>query len=150
MCNVYEIDISLLSPKNMKGEVKPLGVWDFEHIYDKFKTLGAKRYIVEYDGKKVLTVSGLNKQRAIKYMEEKYGDEVFENFNDELEIPSEYTGKLTHTYIDYEQEGQLTDYQGKVAHFHEMSSVNLSGADYTLKISKQYADFLRGIEDKRI
>lgn len=150
MCNVYEIDISLLSPKNMKGEVKPLGVWDFEHIYDKFKTLGAKRYIVEYEEKKVLTVSGLNKQRAIKYMEEKYGDEVFENFNDELEIPSEYTGKLTHTYIDYEQEGQLTDYQGKVAHFHEMSSVNLSGADYTLKISKQYADFLRGIEDKRI
>ena len=49
MCNVYEIDISLLSPKNMKGEVKPLGVWDFEHIYDKFKTLGAKRYIVEYE-----------------------------------------------------------------------------------------------------
>lgn len=150
MCDNYKIDISLLSPKNIKGEEKTIGIWDFEHMYDKFKTLGAKRYLVEYEGKKVLTVSGLNKQYAIKYMEEKFYDEVFENFNDELEIPSEYTGKLTHTYIDYEQEGFLTDYQGNTAHFHEMSSVNLSGADYTLKISKQYADFLKGIEDKRI
>ena len=104
----------------------------------------------------VISKSGTTTETALafrilkQFMEEKYGDEVFENFNDELEIPSEYTGKLTHTYIDYEQEGQLTDYQGKVAHFHEMRSVNLSGADYTLKISKQYADFLRGIEDKRI
>ena len=33
-------------PKNNKGKEKQLGVWDFDGLYQKFKTLGAKRYML--------------------------------------------------------------------------------------------------------
>lgn len=54
-----------LKPKDKKGEPQPLGVFTFEGIYTKFKTLGAKRYAFEKKNKKTgeiefhITVSGL-------------------------------------------------------------------------------------------
>lgn len=66
--NYYEINLSLAKPKTIKGTEKPLGVWDFEGIYTKFKTLGAKRYAYEQDGKFNITVSGLNKKCAVPYI----------------------------------------------------------------------------------
>ena len=62
-----------------------MGVWDFEGTYTRFKTLGAKRYLVEHDGKLQLTVAGLSKQNGIAYMiEQCNGDfgKVFEMFNE--------------------------------------------------------------------
>ena len=52
----YNLNPNLLSPKTVKGEIKPLGVWDFEGYYTRFKTLGAKRYLVEEDDNLYLTV----------------------------------------------------------------------------------------------
>ena len=55
----YKLDQNSAKPKNNDGEIKPLGVFDFEGIYTKFKTLGAKRYLVEYFNKKTsLYLSG--------------------------------------------------------------------------------------------
>ena len=38
-----KLNIELAIPKTIKGIEKPLGVWDFDGHYEKFKTLGAKR-----------------------------------------------------------------------------------------------------------
>ena len=122
-----------------------MGVWDFEGIYTRFKTLGAKRYLVEHDGKLQLTVAGLSKQNGIVYMiEQQNGDfaKVFEMFNDELYIDGAHTGKMTHTYIDDEQEGLITDYQGNTEHVVSKSCVFLEDCEFTLSLSEQYAKFL--------
>lgn len=70
-CKYHGLPFSLCEPQTIKGITKTLGVWDFEGTYTRFKTLGAKRYMVQepnalkangraYDFS--LTVSGVNKK----------------------------------------------------------------------------------------
>ena len=137
-----------IEPETIKGVKKCLGVWDYEGKYTRFKTLGAKRYMVEKDGEINITVSGLNKKICVPYLMKKWGKkDVFEHFNDDLYIPPEYTGKNTHTYIDDERIGTVTDYLGNVANYKELSGVHLMKADYSLSISREYSDYLRQIND---
>ena len=141
-----------LHPKTIEGVEKPLGVWDFDGHYNRFKSLRAKTYMVEYSndprnhkkdrGKISLTVSGLNKKIAVPYMLETYGDKVFENFDNKLYVPPEYTGNNTHTYIDEPRDGVVTDYRGVSAHYHEETSVHIEKSDYTLKLTKEYKDYI--------
>jgi len=146
MCAEMKINPDLLAPKTIKGISKPLGVWDFEGIYTRFKTLGAKRYLVEQDGKLHLTVAGLSKQNGLQYMLEECKQDntkVFKMFNDKLFIDGKHTGKMTHTYIDIEQEALITDYLGNTEHVISKSCVYLESCEFTLSISKQYAQFLK-------
>ena len=136
-----------IEPKTIKGVVKCLGVWDFEGTYTKFKTLGAKRYMFKINDEYSITVSGLNKKVCVIYMVEKWGDDIFEHFSDDLYIPPKYTGKNTHTYIDDEKCGEVVDYKGKKGKFYEKSSVHLMASDYSLSISKEYSDYILGIKD---
>lgn len=145
MLNFYGFSHDLICPKTIKGIEKPLGVWDYEGKYDRFKTLGAKRYMTEKDGVISITVSGLNKAITTPYLIEKY-ENVFECFNDNLYIPSKYTGKSTHTYIDDERCGKLVDYRGSVAEYKELTSVHLECADYSLSLSREYAEYIKQIK----
>jgi hypothetical protein len=153
-CKHFGFPEDYVHPKNNKGKEKQLGIWDFDGIYQKFKTLGAKRYMLLYaddprngesSGKYSLTVSGLNKKITLPYLLKKYGSNIFKAFSDGLYIPNGYTGKNTHTYIDDVQSGYLTDYQGNVARYHEYSSIHLGSSDYSLSISQEYINFLLNI-----
>ncbi|MBQ5900946.1 MAG: hypothetical protein IIW86_03685, partial [Clostridia bacterium] len=158
-CQYHKIDYSLCAPQTIKGKTKILGVWDFEGVYNKFKTLGAKRYLVNendalnVDGKKYdysLTVSGINKKKAIPYLLEKYGENgIFDAFDNYLYLPPNYSGKNILTYIDYEPDGLITDYLGNTREFHELSSVNLSPSDYTLNLSVLFLQYLGGLKEFR-
>lgn len=141
----HGLDSEMIAPKTIYGDRKPLGVWDYEGTYSRFKTLGAKRYLTENESGLKLTVSGLNKQTAIDFLSS-VTDDVFSAFNDELYIPKGHTGKLIHTYIDEPRTGEVMDYRGDFSEYSEKSSVHLDDADYSLKISHQYADYLKGIE----
>ena len=137
-----------LHPKTIKGIEKPIGVWDYDGHYKRFKTLGAKRYMVEYDdGKISLTVSGLNKKTAIPYLQQKYGDNIFEGFDKHLYVPREYTGSNTHTYIDNERTGTIIDYLGKEYNYKEETSVHIEGSEYTLSLSKEYTDYILQVQE---
>lgn len=133
-----------IAPSTVDGKIKPMGVWDYECTYSKFKTLGAKRYLTEIDGEHFLTVSGLQKKAAIEYMESR--GEVFDFFSDEMYIPKGHTGKMIHTYIDEPRKGKVKDYRGIISDYSEKSCVHLEDCDFSLKISHQYADYLLGIE----
>lgn len=127
-----------------------IGVWDFEGTYSKFKTLGAKRYLVLDNGKLKLTVAGLSKQNGINYMLELAGsdvDEVFNIFKDSLYIPADKTGKMTHTYIDEEYKFMVTDYCGNVAIVNPLTGVHLGNCDFTLSINEQYLDFIKQLSN---
>ena len=148
MCDELKFDTKLLCPKTVKGVSKPLGIWEFEGNYDKFKTLGAKRYLVQEGNKYTLTVAGLSKANGIEYIIDKCNndsDSIFEMFNDTMYIPSEKTGKMTHTYIDHEQTNLVTDFLGNEIKVNSLSGVHLESCDFTLSISKQYQDFLTNL-----
>lgn len=138
-----------IEPKTIKGETKTLGVWDFDGKYSRFKTLGAKRYMVEYaeTGKINITVSGLNKKVCVPWLLRRYGEKVFDAFSDDLYVPAEYTGKNTHTYIDEERNGVIVDYTGIPGVYDELSGVHLEGADYSLSLSREYVDYIKGLQD---
>ena len=140
----YNINPELLSPKTVKGTSKPLGVWDFEGLYSRFKTLGAKRYLVEEDNKLYLTVAGLSKMNGINYMVKQCNNDftkVFEMFTDELTIPEENTGKNTHTYIDDEITETIKDYNGVEEVITSLSGIHLEEAKYSLSISEYFVKF---------
>ena len=63
--NLQEERVIPISPS---GEKKYLGVWEHEADYALFKTLGAKRYLVNYGDKFGLTVAGTNKKKSLEYM----------------------------------------------------------------------------------
>src|SRR5699024_1043842 len=68
VCKRYKLDVELLSPSNQLGDVEVLGEWDYEGTYDRFKTLGAKRYIHQEGEKLEITVAGLGKQVGVSYL----------------------------------------------------------------------------------
>ena len=159
MCDYYKLDKKLLSPKTKDGVKKPLGVWDFEGSYKKFKALGAKRYLYENengfdieieDDEIVLdmeiTIAGLSKQNGLKYMLEvceNDSDKVFEMFDDELFIPSDRTGKMTFLYIDNEHSLTVTDYTGIETTIKTLSGTYLEPCSFTLDQSEQYQEYMR-------
>lgn len=147
MCDHYGLKYEdVLLPKTIKGEQKPLGVWDHDAHYDKFKTLGAKRYMVYEHGELNITVSGVNKKFAVPYLLENCGvDGAFEAFEEGLIIPESATGKMTHYYIDKCYEGDLIDYQGNHYHYISPSAIYLEKASYSFDINQQYIDFLKGV-----
>ncbi len=148
MCRLYGIDEDLTAPLDPKGVRHPLGVFEYEGRYDYFKTLGAKRYLTLKNGRLSLTCAGVNKKAAEWLKNSAEGEiEAFSTFADGLYIPAGQTGKLTHTYIDEEMRGLLTDYTGRAAEYHERSGIHLSGADYSLSLSVDYLNYLLGFKE---
>ena len=150
----HGLDVTEIAPKTIKGVSKPLGVWDFDGHYTRAKFLGAKRYMVEYDtGEINITVSGLNKKTSVPYLctgwnydlNGKEYNSPFDKFTRGMYVPADYTGKLTHTYLDEPISGEITDYLGTTSEYNELSAVHLSKQDYCLSISRDYADYLSSI-----
>ena len=135
-----------IKPKTIKGVEKPLGVWDFEGIYTKFKTLGAKRYIVEKDDDIEITIAGLSKNKGKEYI--KNQKKPFDFFDDYMHIPSGFSGKQTHTYIDDEISGELIDYNGIKNMYHEYSYIHLEETDFNLSLSENYIEYLKGFRNE--
>lgn len=159
----HHLPYSLLRPKTIKGVEKPLGIWDFDGFYLRFKAVRAKAYMVyAYDKDKghndfKMTVAGLSKENAMEYLKLK-GDPI-KQFQHEMYIPETFitkdekgreivksaTGKLTHTYIDESFSCTVTDYKNNTCVVAERSCVHLENADYHLSLSRAYQDFLLGI-----
>jgi len=156
----HKIPREAIEPETIKGIKKFLGVWDFDGFYSRFKTLGAKRYLVQYseNNKVQLTVSGLNKQVCIPYLCRGWYYDIdgtehnspFDRFTDDMYIPPDFTGKMTHTYIDEERKGVVTDYTGKPGYYDELSGIHLEKADYSLKLSREYIDYFLSIQTETL
>lgn len=165
--NFTNINVDKFMPKTNKGVEKVIGVWDNDGHYKKFKSLGAKRYMVwKDDNELTLTVSGLNKMVVVPYLinlvkgeiiekkdklgevvgyivnDESIVDKIFALFNDGLDIPIGKSGKLIHTYIDTNYEEEIEDYQGHKDIVSEMSYIHLEPTGYSLKLSQEYSELL--------
>lgn len=137
----YQLDINMMSPKTIKGKVKPIGVWDFEGVYSKFKTLGAKRYMYENDSGLHITIAGVSKKSGAAYLSS--FDDPFKAFDYKLEFSGEHSGKLTHTYIDTPITAYVTDYNGVTVKVTALSGVHLEPASYNMSCSQEYETLLK-------
>lgn len=153
----YDIPIDMAKPKTIKGVCKPMGVWDYEGSYTRFKTLGAKRYITEKDGNISITIAGVSKNAGVKYLKHTYktNDEIFNNFTENLSFPATYdfngkeengSGKLCHTYIDSYMEGEVIDYMGNKYIYNEESGVHMENTEYTLSLDNEFKNLINGIK----
>ena len=142
--NYHKIPLDYISPKTIKGDIKTLGIWDFDGFYTDFKTLGAKRYIYRKDDKISITVCGLSKKSGKEFIENQQKPFLF--FNDGMFVDCEHTGKMTHTYIDREIENIITDYLGNQAYYHEKSFIHLEKTDYLLSLSDMYIKYFMGVQ----
>lgn len=133
----YDMDINLLRPKTIKGKEKPLGVWDFDGHYSRFKALHSKCYISEIDDDPRndpddiglhCTIAGLAKDKGIEYLkkEEKKGNDPFDTFQIGMCVEAEDSGKLCHYYNDEIITFELTDYLGNTETVTTYGGVNLS------------------------
>ena len=144
----HRIPIDMYMPKTIKGVCKPIGMWDDDGEYMEGRFLGAKRYLLEdWEGNRTLTISGVSKKRGLKYLEDNYGMNIFENFTDKLYFPKGTTGKLIHTYIDDETEGVMIDYLGNKGYYHELSCVHLEEGDYSLSIAQEFVDYMNEVQE---
>ena len=164
--DILGIPFEKCAPKTIKGEVKPIGVFEFEGLYEKFKYLGAKRYMYLAGDKLVLTVSGINKMKALPYLLKSHRipftadlkkkaihvndltniETIFNDFNDGLVIPKGHTGKQIHTYIDYETRGTVRDYLGNEYDYHELSAIHLEDTEYSLSMADEFLRYLLGVQ----
>ena len=151
---VQHMDFEKCQPATVKGVKKLLGLWDDDGHYEHFKALRAKAYLTEENGDLHLTVAGLNKRVTVPYMlEQCKGDhaKVFRMFDDGMVIPPEATGKNTHTYCDREITGELVDYTGRKAKYHELSFIHLEAGGYDLSLTEEYKRYiLTFAEDENI
>lgn len=140
----HKMDPERVAPKTIDGLSKPLGIWDFDGSYKRFKTLGAKRYVGEYeDGSLLVTVAGLSKKAGRKFLES--FNDPFDAFTNNMAVPKGKAGRQTATYIDYETSGSFYDYLGNAGDYHEMTSLHLEETGYDLSLASSYIDFILGI-----
>lgn len=141
------IDEDLFRPADINGNIKTLGVYEMDGQYSRFKTLGAKRYMYEIDGQYFLTCAGLSKNNGMNYIKS-LPKGCFDEFCDSLEVPPEYTGKQTHTYINEEIFGTVTDYQGNEAEYHELSFIHLENCEFSLSITDEYIQYIAKVQEE--
>ena len=138
----------MFKPKTQEGIEKVLGYWDADGYFLRFKTLGAKRYAYEYekDGKikHNLTIAGVNKTRAVPYVESHEKD-FFDCMQFGYVFNRDACGKNLHTYIDEERSGIMLDYQGNAEKVSAKSCVHMEATTYEMTTTDDYKRLLDGI-----
>lgn len=143
------LDISEVTPIAPDGSTKILGVWEHEATYTRFKTLGAKRYLCEYqDGHRLLTVAGSNKRKTLEYIEEtakRLAVNVFDIFHDKLVIPPEYAKRLVMKWIDESKNGTEIDYLGNKCYYSTECGIWSKSGSYTFSIAQHLEESVLGL-----
>lgn len=143
----YDIPVDYFKPKTIKGITKTLGYFEYEGTYQIFKALRAKAYMVMEDYQLSITVSGINKKAAVPYLLGKYGKyQAFRYFSDDMVVPADHTGKLTHYYLDEPMEGTITDYLGKTVYYKSESGIYLEKTPYNLSLQNEYLMYLKQVQ----
>ena len=161
-CKYHGIDVSAIRPCNSKGVEKPLGIWDFEGVYDEFKTLGAKRYMWRKGDEYQITVAGINKKTGKDYilketerinkLREAKGKAPISPFNLftlDLVVPKEFSGRNVLTYLDEAMEGDIVDYLGNPYHYYELSGIHMENSDYSFNPVDNFIEYLFTIREER-
>lgn len=122
------------------GEKQILGLADYEGKYDRFKTLGAKKYAVEQNGELEITIAGVPKKAGAQLMGALDNFKIgyhFEVSND-APLAMRQQWKKTLTYNDDTNEIFIVDGH----HLHVQSNVAMLRTTYELSITDEYHNLI--------
>lgn len=132
-----------------------IGMFDFEGKIFKFKELGCKRYLTTqivynkeenlYNLKHKSTVAGMKKGSLQNYCKANDLD-IYEEFNPELKIGTDFSEKLTTHFEDKPFEDYLTDYLGVTEGVHEKSCCTLVPIPFKFKDMSTYIAFFTKVQ----
>lgn len=121
------------------GKRHYLGVWEYEGIYKKFKTLGAKKYVYEeQDGSVHVTIAGVNKEKGAEELAARGGVTAFRPG-----FTFKTAGGLESVYNDHPEISEIIR-EGKRIPI--TSNVYMYDSEYTVGIT---ADYIRILERAR-
>lgn len=122
------------------GELQVLGIADYEGNYDRFKTLGAKKYATEKNGKLEITIAGVPKKAGAQLMGKlenfKIGYKFETTNNDSNELRQGWKKQLT--YNDNFDETFIINGHS----LHICSNVALLRTSYILSITDEYSELI--------
>lgn len=119
--------------KDKSGKIHYMGIYEREHSYDKFITLGAKKYAYEIDGQTFVTCAGVNKKKGGIELEKAGGVQAFREgftFTDAGGTESVYNDTID----------EIIDYDGRQIHI--TPNVVIRPSTYTLGLTGEYIDIL--------
>lgn len=97
LLQLYPLDT--IAPLDPSGTRRMIGAWEYEGECE-IKAMGVKKYVCRYpDGHETITVSGLNKYRAMEWLRLN-NMSVFDIDPNGTIIPSEYSGRTVSEYIN--------------------------------------------------
>lgn len=128
------------------GKVFDLGLWEDDGVYDKFISVGSKKYGYEMDNKLYITVSGLSKSKGAKYMESRGG---LSCFYDGFIVPAKYSGRTTSHFNNATEPYYITVYdpqQHKKVRILNGASIAIKNVSYTFGITDSYQELAEIME----
>lgn len=117
-----------------KGVTHYMGVLEYEGCYDRFKTLGAKRYAFEIGGELMVTIAGVPKKMGAHRLKELGGLEAFKDG-----VIFDGIGKTLAYYNDTTDEDFLID--GHLLHIG--SNLVIEETSYSLILNETYVDLVK-------
>lgn len=140
-CDHHKIDFALTMPLDPAGQAHPLGILESEDDVEAFRTLGAKKYCEEREGKLYLTVAGVNKG-AVGCLDS------IEKFEDGFKFDKDHPDvhKLEHTYLS---NMRPVIWQG--GYLSELThGINMRPTGYELSKPDVYKDALEFMENGKL
>ena len=125
-----------------KGITHFMGVYEFEGTYDRFATLGAKKYAYTYpdDDSLHITVAGLSKNKGGEWLTKHGG---MKKFRMDTIIPAGNSGRTVSEYIDHTCPYYLLFKNEKIL---TGSAIAIYETSYTFSITSEYQQLLADIE----
>ena len=133
----YNSKVIEYNKNHLPKECLKLGTWENEGMCTKFKTLGAKRYIYERNGKIKTTVSGMKKDKFVEYCTNRNRDPFIE-FHDNVILSALISGKTTMKYHDEYTSEYITDEYGNTELMESETSCSITEIPFTLRLTKDY------------
>lgn len=139
VCAARDLDESDFSPVDIKGKAHTLGLFEYECTYERFKTMGSKKYAGVRNCRLEITIAGVAKHEGAEWLGS------INNFEPRT-FPGIVTGKMTSLYCDDQKPVVITDYQNNTEEITARSGLALMPCDYTLKYSN--TDVLAPLEQR--
>lgn len=144
------LDINLFIPADMHGKLHPIGHFEYEETYKRFKSFGAKKYCYEdIDGKFHAVVAGL-KQEYIDV------DGVHKTITSmtQFELPDKDTGKggvipnarSVFWHVKDQEPTTVFDRDGVPYTTSNKQGIVILNTNYTFSVEKSYNDLIKEAE----
>lgn len=137
-----QLNVELFTPSDKNGNIHPLGIFDYEGEYQKFKTLGAKKYCYVDDSLHI-TVSGVSKKGACAL-------KSIDDFKNGFEWGYKESGKLAHYYNEEQPHITVIDADGNEYRNTYDYGVVLQPTTYTLGVTDVYISLYENIQEKEL